>query len=149
MRALARVARDMGITAVRNPFESIRDAWITTRAEGSGTSAQLIAAAAAQISAPSFASISRKYGLRSPDNFLGVAMTGQMSSAVVRRMIDTLPDGRTEMMFHPGIYDAGLIATGSRLQRQRQTELDTLLDPELKRILLEEGIRLITFRELN
>jgi chitin disaccharide deacetylase len=149
MQALARVARDTGITRVRNPFESVRDAWITTRAERSGGSAQLIAAAAAQISAPSFAAISRKYNLRSPENFLGVAMTGQMTSAVVRRMIDTLPDGCTEIMFHPGIYDADLVASGSRLQQQRQTELETLLDPELKSIFLKQGIHLISYRGLN
>jgi chitin disaccharide deacetylase len=149
MQALARVARDMGISRIRNPFESLRDAWTTTRAGGSGGSMQLIASAAAQISAPSFGTISKKYDLRSPDNFLGVAMTGQMSSAVVRRMIDTLPEGSTEMMFHPGVYDADLVASGSRLQKQRQTELETLLDPELKRILLEQGIRLISYRELK
>jgi len=149
MQALARVARDVGITRVRNPYETIRDAWATTRAEGANSSASLIAAAAAQISAPSFGAICRKYGLRSPDHFLGVAMTGQMSSAVVRRMIEILPEGRTEMMFHPGVYDSDLMATGSRLGPQRQTELETLLDPELKSILLKQGIRLITFRELN
>jgi len=148
MQALARVARDMGVTRVRNPYESIRDAWTTARGDGGG-SAQLLAAAAAQISAPTFSSISRKYALRSPDHFLGVAMTGQMSSAVVRRMIDTLEDGSTEMMFHPGIYDSDLVASGSRLREQRQTELETLLDPELKEILLKQGIRLISYRELN
>jgi chitin disaccharide deacetylase len=148
MRALAHVARDMGISRIRNPFESIRDAWTTTRSDG-GNSAQLLAAAAAQISAPSFANISRKYGLQSPEHFLGVAMTGQMTTAVVRRMIDTLPEGTTEMMFHPGIYGADLIASGSRLQKQRQTELETLLDPELKHLFVKQGIRLISYRELN
>lgn len=149
MQALARVASDMGIRRVRKPFESLRDAWAATNAERSGGGAPLIAVAASQISAPSFRSISRKYDLRSPEHFLGVAMTGRMSSAVVRRMIDTLLEGATEMMFHPGVYDSDLVAADSRLQRERETELQTLLDPELKATLDKQGIRLISYRELN
>jgi hopanoid biosynthesis associated protein HpnK len=149
MEALARVARETGILRVRNPFETLRDAWTTTRIAGVGASSQLMAAAAARIAEPRFQTISREYNLRSPDNFLGVAMTGQMTRTVLRRMIDLLPDGRTEIMFHPGVCDAALANTGSRLQAQRETELDTLLDPELKHILAKQGIRLISYRELN
>lgn len=149
MQAVARVASEVGIRRVRNPFESLRDAWATTHAEGSSAGSQLIAAAAAQISAPSFRSISRKYSLCSPEHFVGIAMTGRMSPAVVRHMIDTLPEGRTEMMFHPGVYDSDLVAADTRLQRERETELQTLLDPELKAILAKQGIRLISYRELN
>jgi hopanoid biosynthesis associated protein HpnK len=149
MEALARVARETGILRVRNPFETFRDAWTTTRIEGVGASTQLMAAAATRIAEPRFQTISREYNLQSPDHFLGVAMTGQMSRAVLRRMIGTLPDGRTEIMFHPGVCDAALANTGSRLQAQRETELDTLLDPELKRILAKQDIRLISYRELN
>jgi predicted glycoside hydrolase/deacetylase ChbG (UPF0249 family) len=58
-------------------------------------------------------------------------------------------EGRTEIMLHPGICDDDLGKTGSRLQMQRQLELDALLDPELKRVLGEREIRLISFRELN
>jgi hopanoid biosynthesis associated protein HpnK len=149
MESLARVARASGIARIRKPFEAFRDSWTTTRIEGVGASTQLMASAAAQIAAPMFETISREYNLRSPDHFLGVAMTGQISSTVLRRMVDTLPDGSTEIMLHPGICDADLAKTGSRLQRERQTELESLLDPELKRILVEQGVRLISYRELN
>jgi predicted glycoside hydrolase/deacetylase ChbG (UPF0249 family) len=64
-------------------------------------------------------------------------------------MIDTLPEGRTEIMLHPGFADADLAQTGSRLQEQRQTELEALMDPEIKSILAERRVRLITFGELN
>jgi predicted glycoside hydrolase/deacetylase ChbG (UPF0249 family) len=72
-----------------------------------------------------------------------------MNLRLLRCLIDTLPDDRTEIMLHPGICDADLVATGSRLQRERQAELDLLLDPELKGFLAGRGIRLICFRELN
>lgn len=149
MESVARVARECGIVRIRKPFEALRDSWSSTRIEGVGAATQLMAAAAAQISAPKFEILSREYGLRSPDRFLGVAMTGQIGSPMLRRMIDTLNDGSTEIMLHPGICDDDLARTGSRLQMHRQTELEALLDPELKRIVAERGIRLISYRELN
>ncbi|HTS10784.1 MAG TPA: ChbG/HpnK family deacetylase [Candidatus Limnocylindrales bacterium] len=149
MAALARVAAETGIKRVRKPFETLRDAWATSKIEGVGASTQLMAVAAARVAAPRFDTVAREYGLRSPDHFLGVAMTGQMSAPVLRQMVATLADGSTEIMMHPGILDSDLIATGSRLQSQRQTEFEALLDPELKRILAKQEIRLISYRELN
>ncbi len=149
METVARVARDSGIIRIRKPFEALRDSWNSTRIEGVGGVTQLMGAAAAQISVPRFATISREYGLRSPDRFLGLAMTGQISPAVLRSMIDTVNEGTTEIMLHPGICDDDLSKTGSRLQMQRQTELEALLDPEAKRLVNERGIRLISYRELN
>ena len=98
---------------------------------------------------PPFQAVSRKYGLCSPDHFLGLAMTGKLDPLALRHLIDTLPDGRTEIMLHPGICDAKLASTGSRLQQERQTELEALLDPGVKRALIDQGIRLISYRELN
>ena len=149
MESVARVARECGITRIRKPFEALRDSWNCVRIEGVGAATQLMATAAAQISAPQFEILSREYGLRSVDRFLGVAMTGQIGSAMLRRMIDSLNEGSTEIMLHPGICDEDLARTGSRLQMHRQTELEALLDPELKRIVVERGIRLISYRELN
>ena len=76
-------------------------------------------------------------------------MTGKLGPLALRHLIDTLPDGRTEIMLHPGICDAKLASTGSRLQQERQTELEALLDPGVKRALIDQGIRLISYRELN
>ncbi len=51
-------------------------------------------------------------------------------------------------MLHPGICDAELQSTGSRLQVERQNEMHGLLAPEVRRAIDEHGIRLITYREL-
>jgi hopanoid biosynthesis associated protein HpnK len=149
MKALAHVAKSFGITRVRKPFESLRDSWTTARINRGKSCARLPAAAAARAATPLFRFIARRHGLRSPDHFLGLAGTGHMNLRLLRCLIDTLPDGRTELMLHPGICDADLAATHSRLQKERQSELDLLLDPELKRLLIERGIRLMNFRELN
>jgi chitin disaccharide deacetylase len=149
MEALGRVAKELGITRIRKPMENLRDSWETTRHENSGRAKELIAAAAARAVTPWFQAIARKYGLLSPDHFLGLAMTGGLGPAALRRMIDTLSDGSTEIMLHPGICDTDLASSGSRLLDQRETELQGLLDPGVRSALTERDIRLISYRELH
>ena len=149
MEAVGRVAKELGITRIRKPMENLRDSWETTRHETSGRTMELIAAAAARAVTPWFQTIARKYGLRSPDHFLGLAMTGGLGPAALRRMIDTLSDGSTEIMLHPGSCDTDLANSGSRLQDQRETELQGLLDPGVRSALTERDIRLISYRELH
>jgi predicted glycoside hydrolase/deacetylase ChbG (UPF0249 family) len=76
-------------------------------------------------------------------------VTGRLSAGALCRLIDTVPEGRTEIMLHPGIYDAELVKSGSRLQQQRQIELDGLLAAEARRAVDANDIRLISYRELN
>ena len=64
-------------------------------------------------------------------------------------MIENLPEGTVEIMLHPGLCDQDLAGTGSRLQQQRQLELDGLTDADVKRIVQKEGIQLITYTGLN
>src|SRR6202451_700842 len=149
MEAVGRLAKELGITRIRKPMENLRDSWETTRHETSGRTKELIAAAAARAVTPWFQTIARKYGLRSPDHFLGLAMTGGLGPAALGRMIDTLSDGSTEIMLHPGICDTDLTNSGSRLQDQRETELQGLLDPGVRSALAERDIRLISYRELH
>ncbi|MGA2900387.1 MAG: ChbG/HpnK family deacetylase [Candidatus Acidiferrales bacterium] len=149
MEAVGRVAKELGITRIRKPMENLRDSWETTRHENPGRTKELIAAAAARAVTPWFQAIARKYGLLSPDHFLGLAMTGGLGPAALRRMIDTLSDGSTEIMLHPGICDIDLANSGSRLQDQRETELQGLLDSGVRNALDERDIRLISYRELH
>ncbi len=149
MGAVGRIAREFGITRVRNPVEHLRDSWRTARTENAPLIGNMAASASVRAVGAWFNSLSRKYGLRSPDNFLGLAVTGRMSAAALCRLIDTLPEGRTEIMSHPGIYDAELVKSGSRLQQQRQTELEGLLAAESRRAVESNGVRLISYRELN
>lgn len=149
MEALGRAAQSLGITKVRKPMEKLRDSWESSRRESGGLSAQLLASAAVRAVTPQFDSISRRHGLRSPDHFLGLAMTGRLGPAALRHLIEAVRDGRTEIMLHPGFSDADLQIAGSRLQQQRQFELDGLLDRGVRCAVYEQGIRLISYRELN
>jgi hopanoid biosynthesis associated protein HpnK len=149
MEALGKVAKELGIKRVRKPVENLHDSWQTMQADEKGFSMQIVAAGAVRAVAPRFFAIARKYGLTFPDHFLGLAVTGQVSAAALRRMVDTLDDGSTEIMLHPGNCDADLVQSGTRLREQRETELAALLDPGVRSALHERGIRLISYRELN
>ncbi|HKV04728.1 MAG TPA: ChbG/HpnK family deacetylase [Candidatus Acidoferrales bacterium] len=149
MSALGRVAREFGITRVRNPVESLEDSWRTARAERAGIVLNLVASSAVRAVSFWFRAISRTSGLRYPDRFLGLAATGHLGGAALCRMIDTLAEARTEIMLHPGVCDAELARTGSRLQWQRGTEMEGLLSAEASRAVKEKGIRLISYRELS
>ncbi|MDE3108544.1 MAG: hopanoid biosynthesis-associated protein HpnK [Acidobacteriota bacterium] len=148
MNVLGRVAREMGITRVRKPAEDLTASWRSQKA-GERSWTQLASAAAVRAVTPWFESLARRYGLRSPDHFLGLAMTGRMSASVLGELIAALPEGTTEIMLHPGICDADLVATGSRLRKQREIEMEALLAPEVRGIVEHRGVRLITYRELN
>jgi hopanoid biosynthesis associated protein HpnK len=149
MEALGKVAAELGITRVRKPVENLRDSWQTMQADEKGISMQIVAAGAVRAVAPRFFAIARKYGLTFPDHFLGLVVTGQVSAAALHRMVDALDDGSTEIMLHPGICDADLVKSGTRLREHRETELAALLDPGVRSALDERGIRLISYRELN
>jgi hopanoid biosynthesis associated protein HpnK len=143
LEALGRVAQEFGIFRIRRPIERLRHAW-----SGGAPTGQLFAASAARAISMKFRALSRRYGLHSPKTFLGLASTGGLGPAALRHLLDTLPDGQTEIMLHPGICDADLARTGSRLQSQRQLEMDALLDLNVKNAVKSNAIELITFREL-
>ena len=63
------------------------------------------------------------------------------------RLLDAeLHDGITELACHPGYVDAEL---RSRYAIERETELETLCAPMLRRALVERGIRCISFLEVH
>ena len=144
MEAVGKVVRDYGIKRIRNPIENLRDSW-----NGVGLSTRLAPAGIVRVVGWRFRAISERYGLASPDHFLGLAKTGQLGPEALRRMIEALPEGNTEIMVHPGTCDDDLARTGSRLQGQRQMELDGLLNPDVKRTVEKEGIRLISYCGLD
>ena len=147
MKVLGRLMQELKIPQVRKPVEDLRDSWISSRGL-SGRPRRIASAAAVRSVAFRFHAISKRYGLCSPDRFLGLAATGDLGPALLCRLVGLVREGSTEIMLHPGICDAGLRGTGSRLQAERQNEMEGLLAPEARRAVDEHGIRLITYREL-
>jgi predicted glycoside hydrolase/deacetylase ChbG (UPF0249 family) len=63
-------------------------------------------------------------------------------------LIDTLPDGVTELMTHPGLADDQLKAESS-YSLQREQELAALTHPQTRARIQQLGIELITFAALR
>ena len=83
-------------------------------------------------------------GLGSPEHFLGDA--GDAPYWTIARLLSTLqtlPAGVTELMCHPGYFDAAIAY--SRYGRQRDVERQALCAPEVAARLQERGIQLVTY----
>jgi hopanoid biosynthesis associated protein HpnK len=148
MKVLGPLLREMKIRRVRKPVEYLRDSWAWSRGLPRAPK-RMVSAAVVRVVAFRFQSISRRYGLLCPDRFLGLAATGELGPTALRELLDRVHEGSTEIMVHPGVRDADLESTGSRLQQERQNELEGLLAPEVRSAIDEHGIRLITYRDLN
>jgi hopanoid biosynthesis associated protein HpnK len=150
MEALARVAGEMGIRRVRKPFEDPRNfLGVGPRRNGRLPVKQRALAAAAHTAAPLFRRLAKSHGLLTPDHFYGLGATGRLEREAILDLLERLPDGASELMCHPGICDADLERTPTRLKRQREAELAALTAAGLREAVAERGIRLVSYRELN
>lgn len=149
MEQLAIVAAEFGIRRVRQPFEAFFALTASAAANGLGSWPQVARAMLARTAAPSFRRIASNYRLISPNYFLGVAATGTLNRATLLSMISSLREGITELMCHPGQYDAGLEHAPTRLKRQREVEMQALTDPAIRAALDEHRVELIDYRGLN
>jgi hopanoid biosynthesis associated protein HpnK len=150
MRAMARVAVEYGIACVRNPFERVFAPARTGRAARGKRPVylkQYAMSAAIAPRAPHFKRVARDHGLKTPDYFCGVRLTGLLDGEAMRGVIESLKDGTTELMCHPGIYDEELEGASTRLKRERERELEALTDPATSLCAREHGVKLISYRE--
>jgi hopanoid biosynthesis associated protein HpnK len=86
-------------------------------------------------------------GLRTNDHLFGLAFSGGMVEDRVLRLIPHLPDGVSEIYFHPAAECAPSVVPALRGYR-RAEELATLLSPLLRDRIAELGIRLASYGDL-
>ena len=150
MEALAQVASQTGVGKVRRPYEAPRDILGVTGSGGAQAPVQeKVGALAAHLTQWNFERLIKRRGLSAPDHFYGMTATGRLDAAGIAMLLDKLPEGTSELMCHPGVNDAALAATGTRLRQQRQNELNALLAPGLRNVLERRGIQLISYRDLG
>ncbi|GAB4295772.1 MAG: chitin disaccharide deacetylase [Myxococcota bacterium] len=80
-------------------------------------------------------------GLKSADNFAGLARSGTQTEESLENIIKNLKPGVTELMVHPGAQDE------PEIKYFRKTELNALASPRLKEILEKEGIQPASFAQ--
>lgn len=151
LEALLRVATEVGVKKIRNPFESLH------RPKFSGPEArrrwrvylkQYALAMSLRTGSRRFRRLAGARGLRMPDHFCGMTLTGLMDLAAIGALIAGLAEGVTELACHPGIYDRQLECSPTRLKQERERELQALTDPTLRRRIADHGVILISYRDV-
>ena len=89
--------------------------------------------------------LAERAGIATTDYFCGIAQTGELTREGVAKLLESLPEGTTELMCHPGYVDAELEKSATRLQHSRQTELEILTDTKIRKLVASQGIRLIDY----
>ena len=147
-----RLAKKHGIRAIRVSHEEsrLRAVLATDGEQKTGVVLkQGVQARGLKLLAPDAREMANRQGLVTTDYFCGIAQTGVLHRTGVERLLESLPDGTTELMCHPGYFDDALHASPTRLQESRQTELQILTDPTIRKLVATRGIRLISYKLLG
>ena len=143
LEAVAQISQEFAIPWVRRPFDlpvpgAASEAPWWTRAANRGLG----------LLGSRFHQILKRHGCRTTDHFAGFQMTGRVRTENLVRLIHQLPQGRTELMCHPGRCGSELRSAHTRLKESREAELAALVAPEVRAALEEAQVRLVSFREL-
>src|SRR5262249_9463585 len=87
-------------------------------------------------------------GLASPGRFYGIAQTGFLDVSAFADVVHDLDEGIHELMCHPGYVDDDLYETPTRLREQRERELELLTGTEVRCVLEQAGVTLISYRDM-
>lgn len=98
---------------------------------------------------PLFARQATSAGLRTPDHFVGIGLTGSLDELSLLGALSRLRPGLTELMCHPGLFDADLGRAPTRLKQERQREVEALTSRTVRIFVQEQGIVLTSFRALE
>lgn len=148
LRPLLRAALACGVYAIRNPFgprKPIKSSDLLTRPSLWTRYAEV---RILQTLAAKFRKAARGAGLATPDGTLGMVVTGALDENLFRAIAAAIPEGTWEFVCHPGYNDNDLKSARTRLRESREAELRILTTPEARELLSNQGISLISYREL-
>ncbi len=134
------IGRRYGLAAARAPVEPLK--MIAAIEPTPQTLAGRIAAPYARLVARRF----RAAGLVVPDRVLGLAWSGHMTAERVRALIETLPDGLSEIYCHPATEDT---YPGSAPGYAYRAELAALVDPGVRAAITQGDIHLDRFADVT
>ena len=86
-------------------------------------------------------------GLAVTDHFYGMLAGGQLNENWLQALIDSLPEGSSEIMTHPGLGGEELAQTFPWGYHWEE-ELKALLSPKVRERIRNGAVQLISFREL-
>jgi predicted glycoside hydrolase/deacetylase ChbG (UPF0249 family) len=148
LRPLLRAARACGIRALRNPFGPRRPLQSRHLLARPSLWTRYAEVRILRSFAGKFREAVDRQGFLTPDGTLGIEVTGALDETLFRAIAQAIPEGTWEFVCHPGYNDDDLRAANTRLRESRETELRALTLPGARSLLAEEGIALISYRDL-
>jgi hopanoid biosynthesis associated protein HpnK len=86
--------------------------------------------------------------MNAPRRLYGITQTGFLDAATFAEIVKGLETGINELMCHPGYVDDDLTRMPTRLREQRERELELLTRPEVRELLRQTDVSLISYRDL-
>jgi chitin disaccharide deacetylase len=148
LHPVLRAARACGVRAVRNPFGPRKPLHSSELLKRPNLWTRYAEVRTLRLLAAKFRIAANHAGLATPDGTLGIVVTGALDEKLFRAIAAIIPEGTWEFVCHPGYNDGDLKASGTRLRESRETELRVLTTPEARELLSDQGISLISYREL-
>ena len=149
LRPLLRAAAACGVRAVRNPFGSRRPLRSHELFRRPGLWTRYAEVRILRGFAGKFRTAVDREGFVTPDGTLGIVVTGALDEKLFRALAENTPEGTWEFVCHPGYNDDDLRTARTRLRESRESELAVLTRPEARELLLQEGIKLISYQDLK
>jgi hopanoid biosynthesis associated protein HpnK len=147
LAALIKAARICGVRAIRNPVVPVNAIRLGQVAGKLGLWKRYGQVRILRGFAPHFRRKTSDAGLATPDGVVGVVETGSFDSSLLRRMLESLPEGTWELVTHPGYDDEELRRVRTRLLTSREEERRLLMSRELREFLEAQGIQLSSYRD--
>ena len=148
LRPLLRAAATCGVQALRNPFGPrfpLRSHQLLARPN---LWTRVIEVQVLRRFAKTFRQAVDREGFVTPDGTLGIEVTGTLDESLFHAIAKNVPEGTWEFVCHPGFNDADLQSAKTRLRESRETELRVLTLPTARQVLADQGIQLISYRDL-
>lgn len=149
LRPLLRAASACGLKAVRNPFGPrlpLRSSELLARPN---LWTRYLEVRLLRTFAGRFREAVRREGFLTPDGTLGIEVTGTLDENLFLAIARSIPEGTWEFVCHPGYNDAELQQSRTRLRESREMELHALTLPAAREMLAQQGIELISYRNLS
>jgi len=140
-RLVIEIGRDFGLEAVRIPYEPVPVLRRAYPAERYPTPPY-------QFWIKALRRRLRRADLRANDHVFGLAWSGAMVEERILRLIPYLPEGISEMYFHPATGSSPALVAAMPGYRHAE-ELATLISPAVRHRIAEHGIRLVSYSDLT
>jgi chitin disaccharide deacetylase len=144
LRLMLKVGKDYGLRAVRLPNEPPLKSW---KAAGASLGSRLISWIFLSPWMNWMKHMLRRHHVRYNDFLLGMTDSGAMTQDLVLRIVRHLPEGVTEICFHPATRRCAEIDRTMPLYRHEE-EFEALTSDALRAALRDAGTQTVSFSDL-